>query len=705
MERDGGAAARCLRAWRGSVGWLLLAACMGSGPAIAQARDGVAGATALPAARAGVVQESLSVVSNGEVVGHLQVDGDERRQHVRYAVDNNGRGPKHEEILELDAGGMPLSWTVKGSSLMGGEVDERYRWHAGRAQWTSAADAGEAAAARPGLYALNDASPWASAVYARVLLDASGGTLPVLPGGELRLQRLRQMQVGAGAKAVAVTVYRLGGLSLAPSYLMLDARRRLFAEFTPEDIAVRGGYEDQAPALLRLAGELEIEHARELQRRLAHTGAEPLRIANVRVFDPREGRLGPPVSVLVREGRIAAIEAGAGVAARPGERVYDGEGGTLIPGLHDMHSHTTLSSGLWYLAAGVTSTRDMGNDNDFLLDLVPRIEAGEIAGPRIVRNGFLEGRSPYSARNGFIPATLPEALEDVRWYKRHGYWQIKIYNSMDPDWVPAIAAEAHRLGMTVTGHIPAFATPERMIEAGYDELTHVNQLMLGWLLRPDEDTRTPLRLTAMARAGSLDLDAPQVRRTLALMKQREIPLDPTAVILERLMLSRARQVGEGDAAYLAHMPIGYQRYRKRTFVPGLTPELDRDYRRSFDTILALLKRLHDQGTRLLPGTDDTTGFTVLRELELYAKAGIEPAEVLRLGTLGCEEYLGRAGQLGTIEPGRRADFVLLAGDPVEDISAIRQARMVVKDTQMYFPEEIYRALGVVPFAPAPVRIR
>src|SRR5690606_31567428 len=101
-----------------------------------------------------------------------------------------------------------------------------------------------------------------------------------------------------------------------------------------------------------------------------------------------------------------------------------GEGGTLVPGLHDMHAHNSLDSGLWYLAAGVTSTRDMGNDNDFLMRLIPRIENGELAGPRIVRNGFLEGRSPYSARNGFVAESLDEALESVRWYANNGYWQI-----------------------------------------------------------------------------------------------------------------------------------------------------------------------------------------------------------------------------------------------------------------------------------------
>src|SRR5262249_54406444 len=155
--------------------------------------------------------------------------------------------------------------------------------------------------------------------------------------------------------------------------------------------------------------------------------------------------------------------------------------------------------------------------------------------------------------------TLDEALNDVRWYADHGYWQIKIYNSMTPDWVKPIAAEAHRLGMRVTGHIPAFMTADRVLNDGYDELTHLNLLMLSWILGP-ADPRTPVRITAMAKAADLDLASDKVRATIDLMKAKNAPLDTTAVIIERLMLSRAGTVTEADKPYLDHMPIGYRRY-------------------------------------------------------------------------------------------------------------------------------------------------
>jgi hypothetical protein len=314
---------------------------------------------------------------------------------------------------------------------------------------------------------------------------------------------------------------------------------------------------------------------------------------------------------------------------------------------------------------------------------------------------LLEGRSPYSARLGFIPETLDEGLRDVHWYADRGYRQIKIYNSMNPDWVRPLAARAHELGLRVVGHVPAFMTPDRAIEDGYDEITHINQLMLGWLLAPGEDTRTPLRLTAMARAADLDLASPKIRHTIELMKAHHTGLDTTATAMETLMMSRAGEVLEGDAAFLDHVPIGYQRYRKRSFI-AFNDEQEKDrYAKAFAKVMETLTLLHREGIPLWPGTDSTTGFTVHRELELYAKLGMTPAEVLRIATLDCDQYLLRDQQFGSLERGKRADFFLVTGDPSKDISAVRNIRLVMKDGVIYYPAEIYQALEIRPFAPPP----
>ncbi len=165
------------------------------------------------------------------------------------------------------------------------------------------------------------------------------------------------------------------------------------------------------------------------------------------------------------------------------------------------------------------------------------------------------------------------------------------------------------------------------------------------------------------------------------------------------MLSRAGEIPPGDHAYLDHMPIGYQRYRKRTFVPLDAPGDDAAYREAFEILLAVIRLLHENGIPLLVGTDDGTGFTVHRELELYVRAGVPAADTLALATLGSATYLGQQDELGSIEPGKRADFFLVPGDPTADISEVRRIRLVSRGGTVYFPSEIYTALGIEPFEP------
>ncbi len=658
------------------------------------------GSTSGPAVTAPA--EKLSIVANGEIVGSVVAVTDGDRISVDYAVSDNGRGPKHHEDIVLGANAIPVSWTVNGTSMMGGAVKERFGFAQGQAEWSSQADSGSLRTERVPLYILNDDSPWATGIYVRAALAAPGHTLDLLPGGRLTISKVRDMTIGSGATAQAITIYRLDGIELEPNYVALDDNGKLFATLGGND-AIRAGFEKDIPSLRATTRELEFARIRALSSRLAHRYEVPVRIRNVHVFDPARGTLGPISTVIVMGDHITAVLAGEGDGASDGEVVIDGEGGTLYPGLHDMHSHTSLQSGLFYLAAGVTTTRDMGNDNSFLLDLLPRIERGEIAGPRIIPNGFIEGRSPYSAHSGFVIDTLEDGLKAVRWYADRGYFEIKIYNSMNPAFVKPLADEAKRLGMGVTGHVPAFDTPDQVIRDGYDAIAHINQLMLGWVLDPKEDTRTPLRLTAMVRTATLDLSSARVQKTVALMRERHVALDTTAVIVERLMLSRAGKVPPGDVDYLAHMPIGYQRYRKRTFVPLANAGDDQAYFRAFDKVLDVMTMLHRAGIVQLPGTDDGTGFTLQREVELYAKT-MGNAAALRAATLGSDIYLRRDALGGSIARGKLADLVLVAGDPTRDIRAIKRPRLVMRGGTIFYPSEIYAALGVSPFStPPPLR--
>jgi imidazolonepropionase-like amidohydrolase len=118
-------------------------------------------------------------------------------------------------------------------------------------------------------------------------------------------------------------------------------------------------------------------------------------------------------------------------------------------------------------------------------------------------------------------------------------------------------------------------------------------------------------------------------------------------------------------------------------------------------MLAVIDMLHRNDIPLLPGTDDPNGFMLLREVELYAQSGMGNAEALRAATLGSEEYFHRTNELGTLERGKLADLVLVAGNPLEDLSVIKRARMVMKGGAIFYPSEIYTVLNIMPFSTPP----
>jgi hypothetical protein len=391
----------------------------------------------------------------------------------------------------------------------------------------------------------------------------------------------------------------------------------------------------------------------------------------------------------------------AGSKLSDAANVIDGHGRTLLPGLFDMHAHEDAWNAMLQIAAGVTTVRDLGNDNAQLSELTARIDAGKSLGPRIWAAGFIEGASPYSARLGIVAATLDEALAAVDWYAQHGYGQVKLYNSMRPEWVKPVAARAHALGLRVSGHIPAFMRAEETVRDGYDEIQHINQVMLNFLVGPGDDTRTLLRFTLVGdKAQTIDLDGPDVRRFIALLQERHAAVDPTVAVFESAFLQRP---GERNPSYdmvADHMPPAMARawlFNSTDLNDGNAAR----YRASYRTMLDMVARLHRAGVTLVAGTDNIAGFTLQRELELYVQAGIPAAEALAIATWNGARLTRLAGEVGSIAAGKRADLILVEGDPTRDISAIRKVSLVLKDGQMIFPAEVYEALGVRRFVDPP----
>ena len=645
-------------------------------------------------------KETFSILIAGTQVGQLEAEHNAGNTLVDFEYRNNGRGPTITESVAIGENGLPTKWSISGATTFGNKVDEQFVLTGSDASWKDATGAGNTTLTEPSIYVAQDASPYSLWVYAKALLADEDNSMPVLPGGTMRLDEIETLKVNGNDGEMDVTSYALSGVDLNPTYFLLDDEDAFFAFITPRFAIIRSGYEAEDERLRGLSTEYDAKRFEDIQQRLARNFDGPVRIKNVRIFDPGTQALTEPVSVVVVGNRIDDI---LSVDSAPiaGEVEIDGAGGTLVAGFYEMHAHLGQNNALLNIAAGVTTVRDMGNNNEVLTELIGKIKSGRLAGPRVIRSGFIEGKSPFSSNNGMIVSSEEEAVEAVRSYTGGDFYQIKIYNSMNPDWVPAMIKEAHTNGLKVAGHVPAFSNADAMIAAGYDEMTHINQVMLGWVLEEGEDTRTLLRLTALKRLPSLEEDDPAIAATINAMAANNVAIDPTLAIHENLLRSRNGTTAPGVVDYIDHMPVEVQRNAKTAWADISTPEDDTAYWQAFDKIIETVSAMRDKGIQLVPGTDLGGSFSYHRELELYQLAGMTAPEILKWASYDMAAYVGQEKELGSIEVGKLADFFLIPGDPTVDLKAIKTISMVVKDGTFYFPSEIYPEFGIRPFVDAP----
>lgn len=663
-------------------------------------------ASAAPAARATAPAPiaRYEFLSGGKATGAL----DRTRRpdgaiQVEFAYVENGRGPKLVETVRFDAAGRVVAHELLGTATFGARVEERFARKGRRATWKTTADEGTADVDGPAVYLPIAATPESLAIAVRAALAAKG-RVALLPAGELRVERLRSLEVHGLSGPRAVTLYALRGIDYAPQYVWLDARGELFAQLgsvSPPFGVVANGYVDEAPRLVEARKQAEAGELEKLAAAARHRVDGSLAIRDVRVFDPVSGTLGPPSTVYLFRGKVSSVFP-ASDPIPADAAVVEGAGRTLLPALVDMHTHEDPWDSALQIAGGVTTARDLGNAERELLELEANVSAGKWLGPRLWRACFIEGESPFAARfAGVVASTLEEALAWVDRDAERGCRGVKLYNSIRPEWMAPLAARARARGLHVSGHVPAFARARDAILAGYQEIHHVNQLLLNFVMKDGEDTRTIARFTTVAeRAKNLDLDGPEFQAFVALMKERGVTHDPTLTTFEDMFTQANGELSHAYGAVADHLPAAVRRQLYVAPMEADGPTRER-YRASFRKALETVARLDRAGVTIVPGTDNVAGFTLHREYELWVQAGIPPARVLQLATLGAARALGLDHVLGRVAPGFSADLALVDGDPTANISAVRRIAMVVKEGDVFFPAEIYPALGVKPFAGAP----
>jgi imidazolonepropionase-like amidohydrolase len=606
---------------------------------------------------------------------------------IDYSFNDRGRGPEIHGRYKIDSRGFPESVVLTGHDYLKAPVDERLTVKDGEARWTSTTEHG---AARSQGYYVSINGPNAEVAWlVNALLKTTDHVIALLPGGQARLERGAQATLHNGDQTLTVTQYLMTGFSFSPVTVWLDPENRFFAVASSWSSVIRQGWESSNEQLIQIENAAEQTRYQKLAQRLA---AHPKKIVirNVRVFDSLTATTKENQTVAIENGRIVAD------SSAQGAQIVDGAGQTLLPGLWDMHVHTSAQSGLLNIASGVTSVRDMANDVDLIASLRQQYDSGEAIGPRIFPCGFIDGRGPYQGPTKVFADTVEEARADVDRYASLGYRQIKVYSSLKPELFPVIVAQAHAKGMRVSGHVPNGMTADQFVRAGADEIQHINFIFLNFLADKVKDTRTPERFTAVAEnAAGLDLNSPQVTSFIQLLKEKQIVVDVTVGTFEDMFTGRPGQVAESWKPILTRLPIQVQRGATQG---GLAAPGDKNqlYKASYTALLNMTRRLYDAGVPLVAGTDSLEGLMLHRELELWVKAGIPAPKVLQAATINAARVVKADADLGSIEVGKKADLVLVEGDPDKDISDIRRTRIVVKDGVLYKSAELYRQLGIQP---------
>jgi len=636
------------------------------------------------------------VVMFGKVVGLQTVTArGDAQAFAEYSYNDRGRGDHIVANWTLDAAGVPTAYSGQGNDYMKAAFAETFRRSGGRAYWRNRSEHGAQSIAAEAFYVPTNAPPEFLGVLARALLKAPEHRLPLLPSGEARIAAAGSMTVTlAGGGKTALTQYRVTGLDFSPTPVWLDHDGNTAAIVSSWISVLSAPYRESMQALLDAQNHTDIEWFAELARQHTHVPAGDLVIRNARLFDPRDLSVAPGTSVLVRNKHILRVAPDAELRPPEGAEVIDAAGRFLMPGLWDNHQHFGNNLGALDLINGVTSARDMANDTDEFLERVARFDAGTELGPRVFRAGIIDSPGPFAGPTKMLIESAADAVKDVNWYADHGYGQIKIYSSVSPEFVPVIADAAHARGLRVSGHVPAFMSARQFVEDGADEIQHLNFIVLNFMLDTVKDTRGMARFTAVAaHARDFGPERPEVQAFIEFLKHHHTVLDPTMNIFEAMFCGDPAAATPGLEDVLGRLPPQVRR-GMLSGAPAPAAGEEAAYHEAFPAMLRLLKALYDAGVTIIPGTDSLAGYTLLHELELYVRAGIPPAKVLRMATLTSAHVIGADRDRGILARGSLADMVLVDGDPTANIADLHKTVAVFKGGNVYDPAGIERALGI-----------
>jgi imidazolonepropionase-like amidohydrolase len=621
---------------------------------------------------------SSTAGKHGDIWSWTTADG--QRAH-RMSMSLRGWITETDQTTVIGRDGRPTAIAIRGYTNSGDATETFSVDGSGIARWKTAVDEGTAPFGNK-RYATYG-GPWlATALDVEALVTAGIQGIDLLPGGRASITLGAASEIDGPSGKQTVKLAFISGIGFAPSPVWLDQDNRYFGTAGVISL-LPAGYEAAGPKLKEIQDATEATMVRDVARKfLTPQNRTPTLIDDVLLFDSVAGRYRPNRAVLIQDGKVKAIGAAGSIKSPSGAVRIDGRGKTLLPGLWDSHLH--IGGNDWNLlqnvATGITNFRSPGSMIDESLSILKRRAARDLIAPDGKVAVIIDRKDPLAAQGALTVSSAEEAIAAVRKIKASGLSGAKFYTSMTPAWIAPAAAEAHRLGLHVSGHIPAGMRPIDAVRAGYDEITHINFIMMQAMPQHIVDkANTAARLEGPAKFGKdVDLDSPEMRAFYAELGQRKTIIDPTLVVWEGSLTSDGSAISPAYAPFAAISPPAIARSWKIAGYPlfdGLTRD---DFRASFAKMAGLIGRLHKAGVPIVAGTDGY-GLELVRELELYQQVGLTNEQALQTATIVPAQTNGMADRLGSIERGKTASLILIDGDTSKNLGALRRVSTVFLD--------------------------
>lgn len=613
----------------------------------------------------------------------------------RMSMSLRGWVTEDDELITLDTARRPTAIAIRGFTDSGDATEDFNVDSSSIAHWKTAVDSGSA--------------PWGSKHYnsyggpwlaveqdVEALVAAGDKGLDLLPNGHAAITIGRPAQIDGpqGAKTVKLAFIR--GYGFSPYPVWLDGDNRFFGNAGTISL-LPAGYEKSGPKLKEIQDAATAAMVRDVAHEfLSPENFTPTLVDHVLLFDSLAGKYLPDRAVLIADGKVAAVGAAGSIKAPAGATVIDGHGKTLLPGLWDAHQHVGDDWNLLQnVATGLTNYRSPGSAIDEALSIYKRRAAGDLLAPDGKISVIIDRKDPLAAQGALTVTSAAEAVAAVDQIKAAGLWGVKFYTSMDPAWIAPAAAEAHKLGLHVHGHVPAGMRPLDAVKAGYDEVTHINFIMMQAMPQDVVDkANTAARLEGPAKYGKdVDLDSPAMRAFYAELAKRGTIIDPTLTVFEPLLTSDGSAIPPEYAPFADIAPPSVARGWKIGGYPLFDGLTRKDFRASFAKMVALVGKLYQAGVPIVAGTDGY-GLELVRELELYQQAGLSNAQALQTATIVPARMTGMADRVGSIEPGKTADVILVEGDVSSDLGNLRHVETVFLGGYRLNGEALRRASGL-----------